>query len=234
MKDKEPILPDLRIAEVSTCHSIQFFNVDCMEFMRSKPDKYYDLAIVDPPYGIDEKLYRSSHGKNKNSAIAKFYKNDNRWDIAPMPEYFTELFRISKNQIIWGGNYFDLPISRGFICWDKIRPPENSFSDFELAWSSFDKMPKMFRFGANGGFVAKNEDRFKIHPTQKPITLYRWILQNYATEGTKIIDTHGGSMSIAIACDEYKCSLDVCEIDLEYFTNGVKRFKEYKSQQRLF
>jgi site-specific DNA-methyltransferase (adenine-specific) len=211
-----------------------------MLLMARYPDNYFDLAIVDPPYGIDDKLYRSSHGKNKNSAIAKFYKADNRWDVAPNKEYFTELFRVSKNQIIWGGNYFYLPTSRGYICWDKIRPPENSFSDFELAWSSFDKMPKMFRFGANGGFVAKKEDRIKIHPTQKPIQLYRWLLLNYAENGYKILDTHLGSGSIVIALDDVNkiekmnLTLTACEIDTEYFESTTQRINEQTNWTSLF
>ena len=220
--------------------NIEITNEDNMLLMARYPDNYFDLAIVDPPYGIDDKLYRSSHGKNKNSAIAKFYKADNRWDIAPNKEYFTELFRVSKNQIIWGGNYFYLPTSRGYICWDKIRPPENSFSDFELAWSSFDKMPKMFRFGANGGFVAKKEDRIKIHPTQKPIQLYRWLLLNYAENGYKILDTHLGSGSIVIALDDVNkiekmnLTLTACEIDTEYFESTTQRINEQTNWTSLF
>jgi site-specific DNA-methyltransferase (adenine-specific) len=221
-------------------NNIEITNEDNMLLMARYPDNYFDLAIVDPPYGIDDKLYRSSHGKNKNSAIAKFYKADNRWDIAPNKEYFTELFRVSKNQIIWGGNYFYLPTSRGYICWDKIRPPENSFSDFELAWSSFDKMPKMFRFGANGGFVAKKEDRIKIHPTQKPIQLYRWLLLNYAENGYKILDTHLGSGSIVIALDDVNkiekmnLTLTACEIDTEYFESTTQRINEQTNWTSLF
>ncbi len=213
---------------------ITISNEDNMQLMSRYEDKHFDLAIVDPPYGIDDKLYRSSHGKNKNSAIAKFYKAENRWDIAPNKEYFIELFRVSKNQIIWGGNYFYLPTSRGYICWDKIRPPENSFSDFELAWSSFDKMPKMFRFGANGGFVAKKEDRTKIHPTQKPVQLYRWLLENYAEKGNKILDTHLGSGSIAVACHDYGYDLTACEIDADYYNSAMKRLKEAQMQTKLF
>ena len=213
---------------------ITITNEDNMKLMARYEDNHFDLAIVDPPYGIDDKLYRSSHGKNKNSAIAKFYNADNRWDVAPNKEYFIELFRVSKNQIIWGGNYFYLPESRGYICWDKIRPPKNSFSDFELAWSSFDKMPKMFRFGANGGFVAKPEDREKIHPTQKPVHLYRWILENYAEEGDKILDTHLGSGSIALACIDYKYNLTACEIDTNYYKSALNRLKIHQQQVTMF
>jgi len=215
---------------------IKITNEDNMLLMARYPDNYFDLAIVDPPYGIGHSLLS---GEKRGS---KFVRNERHvdWDVVPTDEYFTELFRVSKNQIIWGGNYFYLPTSRGYICWDKIRPPENSFSDFELAWSSFDKMPKMFRFGANGGFVAKKEDRIKIHPTQKPIQLYRWLLLNYAENGYKILDTHLGSGSIVIALDDVNkiekmnLTLTACEIDTEYFESTTQRINKQTNWTSLF
>lgn len=214
---------------------IELIHGDSLQALKGYGDNYFDWAIVDPPYGIDDKLYRSSHGKNKNTAIAKFY-NEKRWDIAPDKEYFLELKRVSKNQIIWGGNYFtdNLPQSRGWICWDKKRPAGNSFSDFELAYISKDTMPKMFRYSAQGGFVAKPDDRYKIHPTQKPVDLYRFCLEHYTNEGDLILDTHLGSGSIAIACHQMKRKLIAYEIDAEYYEKACKRFKEQTAQQALW
>jgi len=222
-QSNEATKPGFLVAEVSTCPSIQFFNVDCMDFMRSKPDKYYDLAVVDPPYGID-RLHTGGMPKKHG------FKNWERklWDKEkPTKEYWEELFRVSKNQIVWGGNYFTehLPNSMGWVFWFKQKGM--TFADGELAWTSFNKATRQYDLDGMGGGN-------RIHPTQKPIDLYRWLLQNYTQKGMKILDTHGGSMSSAIACDMEGYDLDICEIDLEYFTNGVKRFKEYKSQQRLF
>jgi site-specific DNA-methyltransferase (adenine-specific) len=212
------------------------YNEDCVEGLKRFSDNHFDLAIVDPPYGIDDKLYRSSHGKNKNSAIAKHYKKENRWDIQPTAEYWEQLFRVSKNQIVWGGNYFtkNLPESRGWICWDKVRPTGNSFSDFELAWMSFDTMPKMFRFCANGGFIATPQNRYKIHPTQKVVELYDFIFTNYAKEGDLILDTHLGSGSSRISSHKAGLSFVGFEIDKDYYEAQEKRFKDFVSQLRLF
>jgi site-specific DNA-methyltransferase (adenine-specific) len=222
-----PPQPTLVIPCVSRCHSINFFNVDCIEFMKSKPDKCYDLAIVDPPYGVN---------------IAGWDTKEHK----PTPEYFEQLFRVSKNQIIWGANYFELPHNEAWICWDKTLANgktalgKNCKSEFELAWTSFgNKKAKLIRYTYDGniqGFKGGRVDyKFKsIHPTQKPIDLYRWILQNFANEGMKILDTHGGSMTIAKACEIEGFDLDIFEIDSEYFKNGVDAFNMHKRQQRLF
>ena len=202
---------------VSRCPSINFFNVDNIEFMKSKPDKYYDLAIVDPPYGI---------GISSNPVRQQHDKKD--WDNAiPTPEYFEQLFRVSKNQIIWGGNYFDLKPSQGFLIWDKKQPQDFSLAMCEMAWSSIQSPAKMFRFS-----VLKEQN--KIHPTQKPVNLYRWIYQLYGKEGMKILDTHGGSFNHAIAAEIEGFDLDIMDIDTEYFESGVNAFNLHKRQQRLF
>jgi len=196
---------------------ICFYNCDNIEFMKTKPDNYYDLAIVDPPYGI---------GISSNPVRQQHEKKD--WDNAiPTPEYFEQLFRVSKNQIIWGGNYFDLKPSQGFLIWDKKQPQDFSLAMCEYAWSSIQSPAKMFRFS-----VLKEKD--KRHPTQKPVDLYRWILQLYATDGMKILDTHGGSFNHAFACDIEGYDLDICEIDEQYFNNGVNDYDMYKRQLKLF
>jgi len=204
---------------------INFYNIDCIEFMKTKPDNYYDLAIVDPPYGIN---INENMGRKKGQAKRHEKKAD--WDFEiPTDYYFKELFRVSKNQIIWGGNYFPYIWSNGcshFIFWDKLTPIGMSFSDGELAWTSFNK--------ANRKYVLYNKKGVKIHPTQKPILLYRWLLQKYAKKGDKILDTHGGSASIAIACNTEGFDLDICEIDTEYFEAGQKRYNEFKQQITMF
>lgn len=227
---QQPTNPALNIASVSRCHSINFFNVDCIEFMKSKPDKCYDLAIVDPPYGLDLANMNMGVGKSKKASKIENRKwKPKNWDKeTPTAEYFEQLFRISKNQIIWGGNYFELPPCKNYIIWDKEMPEGLSFADCEMAWTSFDKAPKMLRYSA---YLDKAS---KFHPTQKPVYMYRWILQKYAKPNDKIIDTHGGSMTIAKACEIEGFDLDVCEIDKEYFQAGVNAFNLHKRQQRLF
>jgi site-specific DNA-methyltransferase (adenine-specific) len=197
--------------------------------MKSKPDNYYDLAIVDPPYGIGASAKSFINGTSKTK---KDYYKDNCWDKAiPAPEYFAELMRVSKNQIIWGGNYFTefLKPSRCWIFWDKTIHG-NSYADGELAWTSFDKVVRYYR----KNICQVEVEGQRIHPTQKPISLYRWLLQKYAKQGDKILDTHGGSMSSAIACDMEGFDLDICEIDLDYFEAGKKRFETHKQQTTLF
>jgi site-specific DNA-methyltransferase (adenine-specific) len=223
-----PPQPPLVIPCVSRCPSINFFNVDCIEFMKSKPDKCYDLAIVDPPYGIGANKMTLGNGKRK------IYRGVDNWDNAiPTAEYFEQLFRVSKNQIVWGGNYMTefLPPMSSWIFWDK-GTGENDFADGELAWSSIGgalrKCTKSW-VGAN----AKDEAE-RIHPTQKPVYLYRWILNKFAKPEFKILDTHGGGMGIAIACDTEGFDLDICEIDTKYFNDGIKRYETFKRQQRLF
>lgn len=218
--------PTLPIHGVSRCPSINFFNVDCIEFMKSKPDKCYDLAIVDPPYGLGKRL---AHGcklkKNSQSKFTEDYYSKNWDNKTPDDEYFNELFRVTKNQIIWGGNYFNLPPCRGFIIWDKmVYIP--SMSRIEQAWTSFDKLPQLVQIN--------NTDANRIHLTQKPVKLYRWLLSRYATKRMKILDTHGGSFTHAIAAEIEGFDLDIMDIDSEYFQAGVNAFNLHKRQQRLF
>ncbi len=203
---------------------IRVTNEDNMQLMSRYPDNYFELAIVDPPYGMPKS---STHrrGKLKNRILNS--NNIQRWDIKPNDDYFKKLFRVSKNQIIWGGNYFALPASRGFVIWDKQQPFEN-FSAAEYAWISFQTVSKIYRLPAT-----RTGDKKRIHPTQKPVALYKWLLQNYAKQGDKILDTHLGSGSIALACHELGFDLTACELDLEYYEAAHKRFKEQTAQLRL-
>ena len=227
--------------------------MDCMDYMRAIPDKHFDLAIVDPPYGINapnmtmgSNMNRKHGGYNGESVAQRLKKGRLRlkkgrlnqgagklkdralntmrcdWDFnPPSKEYFDELFRVSKNQVIWGGNYFHLPPTRGIVCWDKLQPWEN-FSQFELAWTSFDRPAAILRLSNTGG---ANKEA-KIHPTQKPIALYHWKLKKFARPGDRILDTHLGSGSSRIAA--YKMDFDFygCEIDREYFEAAERRFQE--------
>jgi len=203
---------------------ITITNEDNMELMARYSDKHFDLAIVDPPYGIGNILVDGG-GKRK----AKFDNNRNavKWDCPPNKQYFNELFRVSKNQIIWGSNYFNLPTTRCNIIWDKMQ--EFTGSDFELAWTSFNKASKAFRMSRVEAYSCG-----KIHPTQKPVALYRWILTKYAKQGDKILDTHLGSGSIAIACHDYGYVLTACELDKEYYKKAIDRLKKHQMQQKLF
>ena len=196
---------------------------DCMEYMTICDDKAFDLAIVDPPYGLPKD---SSNGRGKlKNIVFNRGKIADRWDAKPDQTYFDELFRVSKNQIIWGGNYFDLPPTRCFICWDKCQPWEN-FSQVEYAWTSFDYPAKLFRFD--------NRATKKIHPTEKPVKLYGYLLYHFAKEGNKILDTHGGSMSHAIAAHDLGYELTIIEKDEEYYEKAKKRLMEHQQQQNLF
>jgi len=208
---------------------INFYNIDCIEFMKTKPNNYYDLAIVDPPYGINVNM---NMGKKKGEK-ARYEKKD--WDKnIPSKEYFNELFRVSKNQIIWGGNYMTdyLKQSMCWVVWDKEVPTGVSFSDFELAWTSFNIAAKKVKL-PYCGFIGLNGKK-RIHPTEKPIILYRWLLKEFAKENYKILDTHGGSFTNAIACDKEKFDLDICEINKQYFDNGIKQYNEFKQQTTMF
>ena len=197
------------IAELDTM--IELLNCDCMEYMATVPDKYFDLAIVDPPYGIGDKFKGGKTGKmNFNEIVNK------GWDKVPSDEYFNELQRVSKNQIIWGGNYFNLPPTRCFIVWDKMISEDFSLAMAELAWTSFDKLAKIYKLQ-----VPKNG---KIHPTQKPVKLYEWLLTNYAKKGQKILDTHLGSGSSAIAAHYFGVDFVGCELDKDYFEAAKARF----------
>lgn len=221
---------------------INLYLGDCMEAMRKMKDNQYDLAIVDPPYGLgfDGEIASMTISPNMGSErkkrwngrkVNQYTKKD--WDKeVPTKEYWDELFRVSKNQIVWGGNHFELPQSRGWIFWDKKMDKGFSLADGELAWTSFDKGVKKFEY-LWAGFKKKKPVK-RIHPTQKPVALYKWLLKNYANEGDKILDTHLGSGSIAIACHDLKFDLDAWEIDEEYYEAALKRYNNHKNQLQLF
>ena len=202
-------------------------NEDNMELMARYPDKYFDLAIVDPPYGININHNMGRRKGDKHSGHKKV-----KWDnCIPDKYYFNELFRVSKNQIIWGGNYFPLPLTGSWLFWDKLMPEDLSFSMGELAWMTFGNTLRKITL-KHHGFI--NTDNVKIHPTQKPVALYKWLLHNYAKEGDKILDTHLGSGSIALACHDYGFDLTACELDKEYYDQTVKRIKNHVAQLTLF
>ena len=202
--------------------SINITNEDNMELMKRYEDNYFDLAIVDPPYGLER-------FKKGGSVVNKYGDENKHWNnIKPKKEYFTELFRISKNQIIWGANNFNLPTSEYFIVWQKGNALDFSFAMVEMAWTNIKKPAKLFKH-----LHVQNKDK-RIHPTQKPIRLYEWLLINYAKQGDKILDTHLGSGSIAIACHNLGYELTACELDTEYYNNAIKRLKQHQAQQRLF
>jgi len=209
---------------------------DCMIGMARYPDKYFDLAIVDPPYGIGEDGSKN-HTRGK-LAIAKNYKSFAGNDIsAPDINYFNELIRISKNQIVWGANHFinNIPYNSScWIVWDKDNG-ENDFADAELAYTSFKSAVRIFKFKWNGMLQQNMKDKEqRIHPTQKPVSLYKWLLQNYAKEGNKILDTHLGSGSSRIAAYDMGFDFTAFELDKEYFEAQEKRFNQFKSQLKLF
>ncbi len=205
--------------------TINLYNTDCMQALRDMPDNMYDLAIVDPPYGLSESgahTHTTTHTKGK-----KYARELKHWDIKPPREYFDELRRVSKNQIIFGMNYFMdmLPPSRCYVVWDTCTRGLG-FSQCELAWASFPEMCKYIR-------VNKTQIN-RIHRCQKPVQLYEWILQNYAKQGDRILDTHLGSGSIAVACHNTGHSLDAYEIDAEYFAAASARLHEHQRQIKLF
>lgn len=219
------------------------YNMDCLAAMREMPDNAFDLAVVDPPYGIgvmSMNYTKSGAVRTHGHAAAKRrdYRKQSEWDIAPSAEYFDELFRVARKQIIWGGNYFQLPPSASFICWDKRvnDAMTNDFSDCEMAWMSKGMgVARVFRYCWNGmiqGDMKSKEERF--HPTQKPVALYAWIYKHYAKPGYKILDTHLGSGSSRIAA--YDAGLDFVgyEIDKTYFEKQEARFEKHTSQQNLF
>lgn len=206
----------------------QAFLMDCMEGMKQYPDKYFDLAIVDPPYGINAANMQLGNGK-------KQWSKGKDWDVAPPPQdYFDELMRVSKEQIVWGGNYFTdkLPVARCWISWNKIVPSGMSFSDLELAWTSFDQVAREVRLRYSGA-SGKANYQSRIHPTQKPIGLYSWLLGRYAKPGDKILDTHLGSGSSRIASYDMGFEFVGFEIDSDYFEAQEKRFSQHKSQLKL-
>lgn len=219
-------------------------NEDNMELMARYEDNYFDLAIVDPPYGIGAdksqnkaaELREKANGKNKSGRGWKKYKSTN-WDSnIPKDDYFKELFRVSKTQIIWGGNYFNYiwNISNSFIFWDKGQR-DFSLADGELAWySKSNKACRVFEMPRGAALADANNSGGRLHPTQKPVKLYEWLLMNYAKEGDKILDTHLGSGSIAIACHNLGFDLTACELDKDYYEAAMRRLEQHKAQQRLF
>jgi site-specific DNA-methyltransferase (adenine-specific) len=203
---------------------ITLYNADCMDVMRTFKDNQFDLAIVDPPYGINAGKMTMGSGKHK-------FSKDKDWDNGiPNGDYFDELFRVSKNQVIWGGNYFTeyLNPSPHWLIWDK-KNPNLSFAEGEMAWVRSGKNLRIF-----AKYSAVVEDGGKIHPTQKPVQLYKWILQNYAKEGDTILDTHFGSLSIGIACHDLGFELTAIELDAEYYEKAKLRLKHHQQQQVLF
>tara|TARA_B100001094_G_C18128959_1_gene771139 strand:+ start:881 stop:1513 length:633 start_codon:yes stop_codon:yes gene_type:complete len=208
---------------------INIYNQDCMEAMKEMLDNQFDLAIVDPPYGIDASRMTMGRGSGNDT---KKHDTSKKWDITiPLKIYFDEVQRVSKNQIIWGGNYFldFLGCTRCVLIWDK-KDYNSDFADGELAWTSFNKNLKIFQRARS----RNNDNKNKIHPTQKPVALYEWLLMNYAKQGDKILDTHLGSGSIAIACHNLGYDLTGYEIDKEYFEAAQKRINIHKQQKRLF
>jgi len=206
-------------------------NEDNMQLMARYPDKYFDLAIVDPPYGINRGGQTETFTKNPKHK-RKAHKQKDWDDEIPSAEYFKELFRVSKNQIIWGANYFVEHLNKGTMGWIFWYKGQEglSMSDGEIAFSSFKRATRMINL--NRGLIAQMGG--SIHPTQKPVELYRWLLKNYSNEGEKILDTHLGSGSIAIACYDMKCELTACEIDKEYYEKAIKRINEHTCQVKLF
>jgi site-specific DNA-methyltransferase (adenine-specific) len=212
----------------------QVFNEDCMAVMARYPYKYFDLAVVDPPYGIGEDG-GSNHSRSK-IAKSKIYTPKN-WDKEPPNKmYFDELIRVSKNQIIWGANHFISRIpfdSSCWLVWDKENG-ENDFADCELAWTSFKKAVRRYKFRWAGMLQGNmKEKEIRLHPTQKPVALYDWIFKNYASPNDKILDTHLGSGSSRIAAHKAKLDFVGCELDKEYFDAQEKRFKDFSSQLRF-
>ena len=214
--------------------NIQLHNGDSLQAMRYMSDGQFDLAIVDPPYGLD---FGSFNRTNKASDGTRYkadkYHNGN-WDKSiPTNEYWSELTRVSKNQIVWGGNYFPLPPTQCVVFWYKHQPVAN-FSDGELAWTSFKKPALCFDYPYYGGIQGHTKADTKIHPTQKPVQLYEWLLEKFANKGDKILDTHLGSGSIAVACWNMKYDLTGYEISKEYYEAACKRFKEHTQQLQMF
>jgi site-specific DNA-methyltransferase (adenine-specific) len=205
-------------------------NEDNIELMARYKDNYFDLAIVDPPYGLGKRTTSGGTNKSKGGKNYQAAKWDNHdWDNEiPTDKYFIELKRVSRNQIVWGGNYFSFlwdKSCRGLITWDKmVYLP--TMSQIEYAWYSEDKLPQLIKID--------NNDSNRTHPTQKPVKLYEWLLMNYAKEGDKILDTHLGSGSIAIACHNLGYDLTACELDKEYFVAAMKRIEQHKAQLTIF
>lgn len=210
------------------------FRADCMKLMPEYPDNYFDIAIVDPPYGAGGQI-KKNHcrfggrfkkyrlNRSGGGRMKKYGDIIDKWDIAPEPEYFLELFRVSKSQIIWGGNYFGLPPNRNFIVWRKNIPENFSMSMAEYAWTNITGNAKVFEH--------HSQDSRRFHPTQKPVALYKWLLSKYAKQGDRILDTHFGSGSIAVACNELGFELVASEKDEFYFEKACERIRLAAAQE---
>jgi len=225
IQDKSPhcskhVLPAVPSSEV--------YLEDCVTALKRYADNHFDLAIVDPPYGIER--FKKPSGTTRFKSSKLMQEEGLTWDIKPTDEYWNELFRVSKNQIVFGANNFTMPPSEYFLIWDKAQTVDN-FATAEYAWVSMGlkKPAKIYRYS-----IHKHNHTDKIHPTQKPIDLYRWILQNYAEEGNLILDTHLGSGSSRLAAFEGGFNFVGFEIDQEYYEKQEKRFNDFKSQLRLF
>jgi len=214
------VLPAVPLSEV--------YLEDCVTALKRYADNHFDLAIVDPPYGIER--FKKPSGTTRFKSSKLMQEEGLTWDIKPTDEYWNELFRVSKNQIVFGANNFTMPPSEYFLIWDKAQTVDN-FATAEYAWVSMGlkKPAKIYRYS-----IHKHNHTDKIHPTQKPIDLYRWILQNYAEEGNLILDTHLGSGSSRIAAYKGGFNFVGFEIDAEYYEKQEKRFNDFKSQLRLF
>jgi site-specific DNA-methyltransferase (adenine-specific) len=197
------------------------YNFDCMEGMKQIPDKYFELAIVDPPYGIGAAVGFGRSQRESKTIIRGSWDNQ-----IPDKSYFDELFRVSVNQIIWGGNYFPLPPTRCFVVWDKLNAGRD-FADCEMAWTSFDRVARIYQYRV------ANDSKWRFHPTQKPVYMYQYLLRNYAKEGDKILDTHMGSGSSIIACHDMGFEYMAFEIDEDYYKAAMKRIEEHKAQLRF-
>jgi site-specific DNA-methyltransferase (adenine-specific) len=203
--------------------SLKLYHADCMDVMRQFPDEHFDLAVVDPPYGLGARL-SDGGGVLEKRAYVQMYR-EKRWDAAPDDAYFVELRRVAKHQIVWGGNYFNLPPTRGVIAWDKVQDMP-TLSAWEMAWTSFDCVARMYR--------ERSQDPSRIHPTQKPVALYRWLLAKYAKPGQRILDTHLGSGSHAIAAHYAGMDFTGIELDADYFAAACERIERETSQGDMF
>ena len=237
MNTEKNQVPQCDKTAVSGSPFSEVYLMDCMDLMARYPDNYFDLAVVDPPYGIgmdNQKVRVKPNRPNSYLRAGEKQYNTTDWDSKPPDkEYFKELFRVSKNQIIWGANYFCeyLPSGNGWIFWNKLNGLNNCFSDGEFAFSSKGVQSRYFECSTFDGLKGGKD---RIHPTQKPVKLYEWLLKNYAQPTDKILDTHFGSCSIGIACHNFGCSLDACELDEEYFDNAFKRVRTHVRQLDLF
>lgn len=231
--------------------NITLYNADNMDIMKQYPDKYFELAIIDPPYGkkqhggINRGKFVTQTNGNKMYVADGCYKKK-KWDNKPpTKKYFNELIRVSKNQIIWGENYMPIKFGSGRIVWDKINEGSDQ-SDCEIAYNSLTKKVDLFKYMWRGMLQGKNifeghiqkgnkkQNEKRIHPTQKPVALYKWILNKYAKQGDKILDTHFGSLSIGIACHDLGYELTAIELDVDYYEQGKNRLKEHQKQLSLF